>query len=122
MERVTPVVVGQPTTKRGRPSGAHTSWIDASIALWESGKTTESLDVIFDFIDDLLLASKFEECDSALAKLPVGRLSNAQMVTLLTATAPAKDRLPARSTLFANCKNEIHARGADAENLLVGLD
>ncbi|MGO9061390.1 MAG: hypothetical protein ACLQU2_29030 [Candidatus Binataceae bacterium] len=98
------------------------SWISRSIDLCQSGKKEESLDVIFDALDEMLLESRFHECDAALLKIPVNSLSNAQLLTVLTATLPAKERLSNRNGLVTRIKSQLERRGADVSRLLVGLE
>ena len=81
-----------------------------------------SLDVIFDSIDELLLASRFDACDSALLLLPVASLTNAQLLTVLTATLQARSLLPSRTQIFDAVKVTLTNRGADVEAMLVGLE
>lgn len=102
-------------------------WVETSIGLERAGEREKALDVIFDRLDDLLLAaqsdeSKFRECDAAIAGVPAERMSNAQLLTVLTATAGAKDRLPSRASFYARAKAVMEKRGADANRLLVGLE
>ena len=96
-------------------------WITDAINLERDGKTEQSLDVIFDHIDDLLLASKFEECASALDAIPVEQMTNAQLITALTATAPAQDRISTRRNFSYRVEAALRNRGANAGALLSGL-
>lgn len=98
-------------------------WVEQSIDLFRSGKKEESLDIIFDNLDDLLLSSKFSECDLSLSIMPVERLANAQLLTVLTATSAApKDQIPSREVFYQRAKAVLELRGADADGLLVGLE
>ena len=81
-----------------------------------------ALDLIFDRLDDLLIGSKFIECDSILATFDVGTMSTAQLLTVLTATAAAKDRLPNRAEFYKRAKSVMTTRGIDADRLLAGLE
>jgi hypothetical protein len=98
------------------------SWIEKSIELYESGRKEESLDVIFDTIDEMLLALKFDECDLALSRLPVENLSNAQLLTVLTATLGAKEHLPNRSAFVNRVRAQLKRWNADVSSLLAGLE
>ncbi len=97
-------------------------WIQQSVELYKTGRKEESLDVIFDTIDEMLLASKFDECDLALSKIPVNNLSNAQLLTILTATLAAKEHLSNRRSLVDRVKKQLARRGADVTGLMMGLD
>jgi hypothetical protein len=97
-------------------------WIDRAIELEGQGKREESLDAIFDGLDELLLNGKFEQCAAILSLLPVQRLSNAQLLTVLTASLPARNKLSTREALVDRVKALLKARGADVARLMVGLD
>lgn len=101
---------------------ASAKWVDDAISLEAEGKKEESLDVIFDNFDELLLAGKFPECDSVLSSIPISLMSNAQLLTVLTATASAKQHLQFRNSFFSRTKQAITLRGDDAKGLLVGLE
>jgi len=70
----------------------------------------------------MLLASRFDDCDAILTETSVAELSNPQLLTLLTATAAAKDRLPGRQALIGRVKLVLEERGGDASRLLAGLE
>jgi len=103
-------------------SPSQDDWLAKSAELYRSGKREESLDIIFDSIDDMLLESKFEDCDKILAEISVAELANPQLLTVLTATAPAKERLPSRQALVKRVKLTLNERGGNASRLLAGLE
>jgi hypothetical protein len=104
------------------PEDSHIDWISQSVELYQHGKKEESLDIIFDFIDDMLLSSRFSDCDRLLLQLSVEDLSNPQLLTVLTATLAAKEHLASRATFVDRVKSELGRRGADASRLLAGLE
>lgn len=104
-----------------RNLSAAPAWIEQSIEFEKSGKGEEALDVIFDNIDELLLSSKYKQCSSVLASLPVDRLSNAQLLTALTASSAARDRLSGRKVLYSRVEKILALRGTDVSRLLLGL-
>jgi hypothetical protein len=107
----------------GAPPGHYSiNWIAKSIELYRAEKREESLDVIFDSIDEMLLESKFAECDAALSETPVDELSNAQLLTFLTATVAAREHLPSRNRFVGRVKSVLKQREADAPRLLAGLE
>jgi|GEM_PF-5265289 len=97
-------------------------WIEQAIELERNGKTEESIDVIFDHIDDLLLDSRFDECDEAIRAMPIDRMTNGQLITVLTATADAKMVLQSRADFYRRTKAALVAKSAHADNLLFGLE
>lgn len=98
------------------------TWLDQAAALEKAGKKEQSLDVIFNHLDDLLIASKFAECDAELLSIAPDMMSNAQLLTVLTATAGAKEHLRNRGVFYGRVKLILEARGADSKRLLVGLE
>ena len=103
-------------------SYTYVDWIAKSNTLYRTERKEEALDLIFDSIDDMLLAEKFRECDDALSRILIEDLSNSQLLTVLTATLPAKSRLPRRGTFFSRAKAVLDRRGAHASRLLAGLE
>jgi hypothetical protein len=104
------------------PAHSRIAWIDTSVDLFRAGKKEESLDVIFDNLDEMLLGLKFAECDALLQEIPIGELSNAQLLTVLTATVAAKESLPRRNIFVDRVKSVLNKRRADAPRLLAGLE
>lgn len=105
------------------PTAIAYPWIESAIAADRDQRKEQSLDIIFDNLDELLLDSKFQDCNAVLDSMPIERLSNSQLLTVLTATAAApREKLPARATFFVRTKEVIKSRGANAEELLVGLE
>lgn len=97
------------------------TWLQTSVDLEQSGKPEESLDILFDNLDDLLLSGNIQSCVEFLDKVPVDRLSNAQLLTILTATLPAHSRLPNRGAFFQKVHRVFLERGVSQDDL-VGLD
>jgi hypothetical protein len=88
----------------------------------EKGRTDAALDLIYDWVDEMLRNEKMVELDSALTKLSVADLSTDLLLGVLTATLPARNRLPSRSRLFAEIEKAIRNRGEYEEGLLTGLE
>jgi hypothetical protein len=101
---------------------ASPEWIEECIRFELQGERERSLDVLFDTIDEMLLASQFTECDRCISSMPVERLANAQLLTILTATAGAKEHLPSRRGFYRKTRELFAFRGADVDALLVGLE
>ena len=81
----------------------------------------QTLDLIYSESERLMRDSKFAELDSVLAMLNPSILSVDIMLGYLTATLPAKSKLPSRVKFFEDCKAEIIRRGEYENGLLVGL-
>lgn len=97
------------------------AWLARAMQMEATGRSEESLDIIFDKLDDWLLGGCFDACSSFLADAPVDELSTAQLLTILTATSPASTKLPARATFFDRVREMLRQRGDDADTLLSGL-
>ena len=85
------------------------------------GRTDAALDLIYDSIDDLMRNEEFPRLDSILARISITDLSTDILLGILTATLPAKSRLPARAELFNAIEQTIQQRGEYEEGLLIGL-
>ena len=96
-------------------------WLAEAMQLEATGRSEQSLDIIFEKLDDWLLGGSFDACSSFLADAPVDELSTAQLLTILTATLPACTKLPARATFFDRVRQFLRGRGEDADTLLSGL-
>ncbi len=125
-EQLDRTLIGLPVYRSDPPSAkknisCRIEWIDESNRLRNAGMRVKSLDILFDTIDDLLLAGQFGKCDSALKLLTVSQLSNSQIATVLTATFAAKDKLPSRSRFYIEAENWIRSNGGVTERVLAGL-
>jgi hypothetical protein len=76
-------------------------------------KQSEALDRIYDWVDDLLLAGKFEEVNKKLGSLHLARLAPVLLVGWLTASLPAKSKLPNRQRIYEYLKRQ----GIDVKGL-----
>jgi hypothetical protein len=90
--------------------------------LEKQGHVDAALDVLYDRVDDLLKAKQFTTVDSLLREASVASLSVEILLGLLTATLPARSRLPARSKFFGEAEASIKARGQWENGLLAGLE
>ena len=97
------------------------NWLAKAIQLEASGQQEQSLDIIFDKLDDWLLAEDFDRCSSFLTDVQVDQLSTAQLLTILTVTYPAKTKLTTRRVFFDQVRKTLKARGENIASLLSGL-
>lgn len=70
------------------------------ITLENSGQLIPALDIIFDTIDDMLIAQQFDEVDIILDTAHRLDLSHDLILGFLVITLPAKDKLKNRVKLF----------------------
>ncbi len=79
------------------------------------------LDKVYDNIDALLSSSNFEQCNSLLRGLNVNETGTDLLLGYLTATFPAKSRLPYRDTFYQNVEKVMLERKESEPGLLTGL-
>jgi hypothetical protein len=94
------------------------AWILEVLRCEASGRGAQSLDIVFDTLDDWLLNDEFEKCDSFLKDAPIDLLSVAQLLTVLAATRAAAEQLQNRRGFLERAKRELVSRGRDAESLI----
>lgn len=84
---------------------------------------TDSLDIIYDQLDDLLCENKFTECDDFLVRVAEepGRSPLAALVGVLTVTLAAAKKLPHRTHLREVVHKRLLAAGQNADAALKGL-
>ena len=90
--------------------------------LEKQGHIDAALDVLYDRVDDLLKAKQFPAVDDFLRHANVGTLSVDVLLGLLTATLPARSKLPARAKFFGDVEASIKTRGQWENGLLAGLE
>jgi len=92
------------------------------IRLENIGHVDAALDVLYDRIEDLLKAKQFLALDELFQQAIADSMSVDIILGLLTATLPARKRLPTRSRFFATAESSIKTRGEWEEGLLTGLE
>jgi hypothetical protein len=108
--------LGAPASQNDSPK-----WLQNAMALDASDSTIPAMDIVFDNVDDLLSAGKFEEVNVIIEQVPLEGPSLSFLMGVLTITLPAADRLPSRARFFARLYRLCKAMGRDAEDLLGGL-
>lgn len=91
------------------------AWIMQMYGLIASHELEDAIDLLYDNVDDLLLAGKMQECDAVLRTLDLSRLESHLMVGLLSITLVASDHLPHRKTLVVAI--EEHFMATEPENV-----
>lgn len=81
----------------------------------------QRLDKLYDEVDLLMREGKFEELNLLIKRLIVKDLETDILLGYLTATLPAKSKLPFRQVFVARCCKTIKDRGEFEEGLLKGL-
>jgi hypothetical protein len=88
------------------------------------GEEDEAIDVILEYINDLLVEGQFDSCDRILDEVDLARIPPVLMVSFLTITAAAKPKLKSRDRFFKVVQRLVaKQRGGKATaRLLDGLD
>ena len=112
---------------RTRSSGAagatpDLNWLAALYGLVQANKEAEAIDVIYNQIDDLLVAGKLAECNEVLANVDVGRLDITTTLAVLSITPATMAELTNRQRFATMAARKVRAEAPDrAEALLAGL-
>lgn len=85
------------------------------------GRSDAALDLVYDSVDDLMHRGKFDSCASVLSGVNVANCSVDLLVGLLTATLPARSRIPFRTEFFEAVERELRRRGELDPGVLAGL-
>lgn len=81
-----------------------------------------TLDGIYGQIDFLMTEGRFEEIDGTLSSLKVGDIGIDLCLGYLTATLPAKSKLPSRRDFYSRAKEYALEYGFDEPGLFDGLE
>lgn len=112
---------GSPAGAVEHAGGDAESLIDRADRLDRQGHTDLALDLIYDSTDQLMRAGAFSELDTLLATTSPDTHSLDLLLGVLTATLPAKSRLPTRSIFLAKVEATLRQRGDYEDGLLAGL-
>ena len=95
--------------------------MERAARLEKMGHTDFALDLLYDTVDELLRGQEFPRLDSILAHLEPQRYSVDILLGILTATLPARSRLPSRPNLVRESERLLRDRGDYEHGLLAGL-
>jgi len=92
--------------------------------LSREGKLDTALDLVFDHIDDLLLAGHFDEVSRLLDSVAVEQLDPAILVGFLTITSAASAAIQARAAFVVRVRAHLRDRmpREELESVLQGLE
>ena len=86
------------------------------------GQTDAALDLIYDTIDELMLAGKFDRLDTLLGEVEADACSADILLGLLTASLPGRSQLPSRALLYRHTERLLKERNQWEDGLLNGLE
>ena len=104
------------------PSPVSLQWLKEAIQLDEAGDYESAIDIIYDYIDDLLLEGEFIKVNTILKQVDTNILSEDLLVAFLSITLAAKQHLTARSNLFTRVEKTLKERNQYVKELLAGLE
>lgn len=84
--------------------------------------TDMQLDCVYDEIDYFLTKGQFALVNGMLESIPTDEYSTPVLIGFLTATLPAKSKLPFRPTFFARVEGCLRSRKELCDGILSGLD
>lgn len=87
----------------------------------DQGSTDAALDLLYDSIDELMRTGRHSTINSIFCEISPTNLSLDLLLGILTATLPARSRLPARAKFLEAVREELRRRGEHEETLLTGL-
>jgi len=96
-------------------------FVKAAAKLEKDGLPDSALDLIYDRVDELLHGAEWPACAAILDGVNVSECSTDILLALLTATLPAKGRIPSRGGFFERVGRELRVRGEHEGRLLAGL-
>lgn len=112
---------GEEREPSANSNAATKTWLYDLYALVQEEEIDDAIDLLFDQVDDLLLAGDFEECNNLLLSIDVKMLDVNLLVALLTITYPAKDELRDRGSVVRRIAKRLRALAPErAEGLLRG--
>ncbi|WP_146439815.1 hypothetical protein [Crateriforma conspicua] len=97
-------------------------YLDAAVQFEKMDDVRSALACVYRNARHRLRAGKLAELDADIKTFDVGSAGVDTMLAVLTATAPAKSKLPSRKRLFRRIKAELKSRGELDKGLLDGLN
>lgn len=97
------------------------SFVHRALRLEQRGQIDAALDLLYDGFDELFRKNEFATADALLAQMSVRDYSVDLLLGVLTATLPARSRLPSRAEFYRAVESDLHSRGEEEDGLLTGL-
>lgn len=91
--------------------------------IYNEADVDKAIDILFEYVDDLLLAGEFAEVDEFLQAARMSELSKTLIVATLSITLAAKDKLHSREGFYYQALNHLHTyfHPTEISSLLKGL-
>lgn len=97
-------------------------FLDDAIALERQGNVRASLATIYRRVDELMREGMLKDLDDEITSVRAEDIGTDVLLGLLTATLPAKRKLPSRPQLFRNTLRLLKTRGDFEPGVLDGLE
>jgi len=99
-------------------------FLDRICALIQNDEPRRAIDAIFQEVNSLLVASRFDDCDQLLRRIDLDRIPPLLLASFLTITVAAKEQLPTRAEFYRQVRDRVETqRGVEGANrLLAGLE
>ena len=101
---------------------AKEDFLNRARRLQHHGRLNSALDVVYNHVDEMLLAGMFPELDDRLVSINCDDYSVDLLLAMLTITHAAKSHLPHRKDFYNRVEDSIRRRGELEDGLLYGLD
>jgi hypothetical protein len=99
----------------------HESFVSRALRLDRRDHIDAALDLLYDGFDELFRRGEFARADTFLSQVTVDECSVDFLLGILTASLPARGRLPSREQFYRAVELHLQSRGEFEEGLLTGL-
>lgn len=82
----------------------------------------QAIDNIYNSLDEMFRTGRFQDADNLLREANPTDLEDYEIITYLTVTALARDKLPYRSDFVKKSVEELKRRNVYSEELVRGID
>lgn len=97
-------------------------FLNDAIEMERQGNLRGSLATIYRRVDELMREAMLDALDEEITSVPAEKIGTDVLIGLLTATLPAKRKLPSRPQLFRSTLQLLKARGHFEPGILDGLE
>jgi hypothetical protein len=94
-------------------------WLNLIYDFVENNLVDEAIDLLFTKINELLINKEFECCDALLKAIQIKRLNVDLLISLLSITLSAANKLPFRKELVINVEKRITELAPDRVHSLL---
>jgi hypothetical protein len=101
---------------------ASKTFLSGAQRLIRSGHADAALDLLYDAVDERMRIGEFEQLDAILSGVQPAHFAVDILLGILTATLPARGRLPSRKALCERIEQTLKDRGEYEPGLLAGLE